>query len=101
MPNSPRGISPNNGKNPCLFFPSLYCSPSKLRATVVDLSDAVRGRASIWSMDGLSEHWSTNSDNDQSLEHVGLLEEIPHDSVCEWAASLPVSARRHLARFFS
>lgn len=41
-------------------------------------------------MDSLSEHWSTNSDNDQSLEHVGLLEEIPHDSVCEWAAAFPI-----------
>eukprot|EP00904_Undaria_pinnatifida_P009659 jgi/Undpi1/5823/HiC_scaffold_2.g01097.m1 len=49
-----------------------------LRATVVDLSDAVRGRASIWGIDGLSEHWS--NDNDQALEHVGLLEEIPNDS---------------------
>ena len=46
----------------------------------------MRGRASIWGIDGLSEHWS--NDNDQALEHVGLLEEIPNDSVCEWAVAL-------------
>lgn len=53
-------------------------------------------------MDGLSEQWSSsNSDNDQSLEHVGLLEEIPHDSVCEWAAAFRILVRGNLARFFS
>eukprot|EP00903_Cladosiphon_okamuranus_P007131 g6928.t1 len=49
-----------------------------LRATVVDLSDAVRGRASIWSVDGLNSE--RTGDNDL-LEHVGLLEEIPSDSI--------------------
>lgn len=46
----------------------------------MDLSDAVRGRASIWSVDGLN---SGEADDDELLEHVGLLEEIPTDSICE------------------
>lgn len=46
----------------------------------MDLSDAVRGRASIWSVDGLNSEEATD---DELLEHVGLLEEIPNDSICE------------------
>ncbi|CAM9821541.1 unnamed protein product [Scytosiphon promiscuus] len=49
-----------------------------LRATVVDLSDAVRGRASIWSVEGLN---GEEAADDELLEHVGLLEEIPNDSI--------------------
>lgn len=48
---------------------------------MVDLSDAVRGRASIWSVDGLNGERTSAED---LLEHVGLLEEIPSDSICEW-----------------
>lgn len=55
----------------------------KLRATVTDLSDAVRGRASIWSAEGLN---GTDVDDDDLLERVGLLEEIPNDSICERGA---------------
>lgn len=47
---------------------------------MVDLSDAVRGRASIWSVDGLNGDHASDED---MLEHVGLLEEIPSDSICE------------------
>ncbi|CAN0148588.1 unnamed protein product [Ectocarpus sp. 12 AP-2014] len=49
-----------------------------LRATVTDLSDAVRGRASIWSAEGLD---GADVGDDDLLEHVGLLEEIPNDSI--------------------
>ncbi|CAM9309379.1 unnamed protein product [Ectocarpus sp. 8 AP-2014] len=49
-----------------------------LRATVTDLSDAVRGRASIWSAEGFN---SADVGDDDLLEHVGLLEEIPNDSI--------------------
>ncbi|CAM9825338.1 unnamed protein product [Ectocarpus sp. 6 AP-2014] len=49
-----------------------------LRATVTDLSDAVRGRASIWSAEGLN---GADVGDDDLLEHVGLLEEIPNDSI--------------------
>ncbi|CAM9542337.1 unnamed protein product [Ectocarpus fasciculatus] len=49
-----------------------------LRATVTDLSDAVRGRASIWSADSFN---GADVRDDDLLEHVGLLEEIPNDSI--------------------
>lgn len=48
---------------------------------MVDLSDAVRGRASIWSVDSLNEERANDED---LLEHVGLLDEISRDSICEW-----------------
>lgn len=73
-----------------LSFPRLVTgilNPCKLRATVVDLSDAVRGRASIWSVDGLSGEGASDED---LLEHVGLLEDLPNASICEvdgWMAA--------------
>lgn len=51
---------------------------------MVDLSDAVRGRASIWGVDGLGLNGAGGNDEDEDLlEHVGLLEEIPSDSICK------------------
>ena len=55
-------------------------SPTKLRATVTDLSDAVRGRSFTWSPSRVD---GENSSGDEELERVGLLEDFRRDSVCE------------------
>lgn len=64
---------------------------------MTDLSDAVRGRASIWSADGLN---GADGDDDDLLEHVGLLEEIPNDSICERGACQPATCRCTFTAFF-
>lgn len=51
----------------------------KLRATVVDLSDAVRRRSSFC----VTDAEAIVGESAEELEQVGLLEEMPTDSICE------------------